>query len=1194
VGNLWPVADTEKPPGGMLLEAVLGSEAIDTSGEELDVAGADISDLEEGLGQINFEHRGSADGKDKDAAPSGNDWVGRIVYAKKIFGPSDCENDRQRDFWRQIEMPFIYGIVRLYDAAGHPNARALAAIIRDHSANGEKILWRWSVEGNTLKTSKGGKRLDSTVIRNCALTLKPCNRTSETKVLADPQAPDGFPKRSVKLEPDFLERALARGEPELGARQLGAAVVLDYSPIADEGDLAKTLAAGSYDAAPGSLTSGAALQREDLGVRSWANRAKAALRDWDRTGKFSDFLKSRVPEASDEFVDRFADMVDTHRVARRDLLKREGDEGLSVQGRAVRAPRAEREASFDEERGILHTPRGSIPAYVPSRDPDKRSGEAFQNILDDPRVTAHHEKAVRNWARVNKKLRAGKLPPEVVMHATLFSQASPNTPVSLQEKMYSHLVDSMRSSGVDARSPEFGGLHDDWIGRDDPGELPEHSRGYFERIRPEITLGADSKVTDRKRGELYSYALADSKWRDMSRYHKLHDHMVDLVGRHRADTRSAVAEMMDHKRAARIHEEKRERLRRAGKPDSGPYDGPAIQGLAPKTARYAYSMMGGENAHVPDTHFVRHLFGLDKVKDGPTAEYLKKLLWYPTSGHVLEGIDRWYARNHDAVRHVRESPALRHLFQDDESAIFPAFWKHWLAVAPHEAARGQGMANLAFNQETTHEPYWEAIRPYLKKSEGGRADPAETAATHLAWARAFGEVPALRMYFEHLAPRLLGPDDGEEEFDPKSVVRKFEALGVELRKAVAQLSAPPRGRSAPAGDDPMGEIVFGGRRVRPGFGSVDGNRYLLLAAEPGRFIGVPATRARHWDASDLVSIPRTNGVHVAQDPEVLDEGTGVDPAKHGSELNRHPEQNALLEGLDFGKQLPGQPPHHADLGNTAAARSGWLPAARGPVFVKAAEPEEGDPFNESRREVAYHNLAKDFFGLGQYVPAVALVRHPRTGREHAVIEAVRGGHHHGEGGPDDRAAREATISRLAASGDLDKIFVMNSILGNADRHKYNYMFTPEEPGLKLIDHGYSFTAHSSPGAMPSYIAALHASKRPTEPEAGAFGKRSPEIDQQPMHPDAVSWVKSLDGAEFQKRLGENGVPEGETSQALYRLRNLQKHLEKHPNLSRKRVWRAPSLDSDEGAEYAHPNMAAEVESAKRQAAEQVPTEKTDG
>lgn len=1538
-------------PKGMLLAAVLGSEAIDSSGEVLDVRGADISDLEAGLGQVNYEHRG-----DESEGASGDDWVGRIVFAKKVFGRADCDDKQQRKFWDELELPFIYGVVRLYDAAGHAGARALAAAIRDHHANGEKILWRWSVEGSTLKSSKNGKHLDVTMIRNVAMTKKPCNRSAETRIVADPQAPEGFDKRPVKVEEDWLEKVLERSDAAdaAGTRRLGSAVVLEYDPVVDpDSDLAKALSAGSYDAAPSTLTGGAALQRES-GFRA---RAKAAVRDWDGTSPFRTFLKHRLPEADDSFIDRFADAVEVYKIPRRVLLKREG--ALTIRGKPVRA-RAVKEPTFDEQRGVLHTPRGSFPVYVPSRDPDPAAGESFHRIMSDPKLDAVHSKAMKNWRRVNERLRGAGLPPEVLMHATLFSQNSPNTPVPVQELMFSvdtdtilvtndgiwkriadfrpgdringiagtgeivvtdvvavhdhgvlpgfevefddgytivcsqnhkfltgagmaplseifstdegvlcepetqsrwvaesvrpvvrdprrvqwaqkivhhlqgdlakqeigecrqvasgapgrcgeapredarwegalsgresrggygwhqemgageaggvrgqageggvcdgavagaecgesdraqsdldregenlaareprslcrsdkedgagaqasqgrvpvvkgggvapedwdadlgfragplrrgaqagglrrpgsqdlggggrllpllrvpgpesvplggpgegrdaqrggapprrrdvaqvlrrvlpvigredeggmerlalgdapladsgnlvlrkivrvrpvglrrmydlevshsrhnfllpngvvtsnsHLVDEMNSSGIDARDPRFGALKEGWLARDRPHVLPEHARKYFERIRPTISLGNDSKRTERKAGEIGSFMLPSSKWEKMERYHQLHGALVDLVKRHGGDARSAVGELMDHKRRGRLWAGLRERAVRNGRADPGPYQGPDVPGLAPKTARYMYGMIGGSNCHVPDTHFIRHLFGLDKVKDSATIEHLKNTLWSTNNGHVLDGIDRFYAKNHDAVKHVRENTDVGRAAESDEAAIFPSFWRHWLAIAPHEASRGMGQADLAFNQATTHEPFWQAVNPYLRRSEPGPVDQelvARTVAQHLRWARQYGENAAMLLYFANLAPHLLG--DGAPPPAHSAIIRKFEMLSLELRK----VAAAGRAVESPAPEEPK-EVEHAGQRVRVGLARAGKDRYSLLHAAPDHFVAVPEGREGKHGAPDVVKLVPGPGLKVDRWPEVLDAGTKVDAERHGSDLNRTPEQRALIHGLDFGESRLGAPvgalriqmqsPYHWRRGPTGA-----------PVFVKPDH--EGD----ASREVAFHNVARDFFGLGKYTAVAAHAHHPRDGRGMAVIEAVQGGEHQRDGDEGQRAK----LAGMDASGDLDKLALMDVVMNTWDRHQKNYMFTRGgDPPVKLFDHGDALGDGRRVDVLPEYVAHHH--RLAYGPPVG--DEEAPRLDDAPVNPEAVKWLQGLSEDDLAKHLAENRVPEQASADALYRLRNLKEHLRQHPDLSRARAYRSPAYDAEAGVRFAHPNAASEI------------------
>src|SRR5690349_16214216 len=102
---------------GMIIDGVAASEAIDSSGEILDVSGCDISDLEEGRGVLNYEHK-----SENDTGASFADIIGRIVFAKKILKESDCSNDRERFYWSTVKLPFIYIQCELFDQDGHEGA----------------------------------------------------------------------------------------------------------------------------------------------------------------------------------------------------------------------------------------------------------------------------------------------------------------------------------------------------------------------------------------------------------------------------------------------------------------------------------------------------------------------------------------------------------------------------------------------------------------------------------------------------------------------------------------------------------------------------------------------------------------------------------------------------------------------------------------------------------------------------------------------------------------------------------------------------------------------------------------------------------------------------------------------------------------------------------------------------------------
>lgn len=321
----------------MIIDGVFASQAIDSSGEILDIDGCDISTLARD-GVLNYEHK-EGDKKTAEGGNNGEEIVGRILYAKKIFSISDCDTDREEKYWEQVKVPFIYGMCRLYDGAGHSGAQALAAQIRDHHANGEPLLVRYSIEGSTLDRDKDQpNRLTVSVARRVAATLKPCNRTAISGLVSDPKAPEGFDKTPetdrhvTRLIGAPVEKTETLEHPLY--TKLGGVHEMQANPLIDEDSLAKikliakasmlkALTAGSYaGVAPSALTGGSALQREDRGLKA---RAMAAVRDYGKKkfdkAEFRAFAKTYLPEADDHFLDHFTDLAHDYHMKKAELSK---------------------------------------------------------------------------------------------------------------------------------------------------------------------------------------------------------------------------------------------------------------------------------------------------------------------------------------------------------------------------------------------------------------------------------------------------------------------------------------------------------------------------------------------------------------------------------------------------------------------------------------------------------------------------------------------------------------------------------------------------------------------------------------------------------------------------------------------------------------------------------------------------------
>ncbi|MGE5784733.1 MAG: hypothetical protein ACM3ZE_09080, partial [Myxococcales bacterium] len=130
-------------------------------------------------------------------------------------------------------------------------------------------------------------------------------------------------------------------------------------------------------------------------------------------------------------------------------------------------------------------------------------------------------------------------------------------------------------------------------------------------------------------------------------------------------------------------------------------------GFAIKTARYTGGMLGMGQHVVPDTHFIRHLFGMHL--DDPRIGDVKGLFGTdsPEREAALRGIDLWFRKNHPAFEWTRQKMLKRYGEDFGEHATFGAFWHHWTLIPLHEMARGWS-AGQADNQGTDHEVFWNA------------------------------------------------------------------------------------------------------------------------------------------------------------------------------------------------------------------------------------------------------------------------------------------------------------------------------------------------------------------------------------------------------------------------------------------------------------------------------------------------------
>lgn len=1008
-GSNLPCMSTELAKS-LILDGVAASTAIDSSGEQIDLDGLDITDLERGLGVLNYEHRG-----DKDTGASANDIIGAITYAKKIYALSDCANDRERSYWERVGLPFLYIKAELFNDEGHPGAVAAAALIRYYNRRKLPILMRYSIEGSTLE--RDGNVLKRCVARRVAATIKPCNRTCFSGVLADnaqeaPKEQESGLETLLRAE-NPLKQRLSSYELEIDPVVADPVMLLKNSleTLKEFSTLSKAIAAGGMDAAPSTLSGGSALQREDVStLKKLRNSGLAALRDWDHKGDFRSFLKTRMPDASESFIDHFIGLVDDYHVKKQESLESDlvkavygaAPQGaaqipgfLTVQGRSV-DPVNVSSSSFDDREGVLVTPRGTFKAWSPSTQGPVPAA-AFAQRLGDPKAAAFSSYVAGQWARLHSLAQQGTLPLEVSLHTALFNKFTPSTPLPAQDLIYGDLA-----------------------------QLP-----------------AEKLITD--------------------------------------------------------------------------------------SSRYLNAMRGAGDGLVLDQRLVRHLFGLDSTLDTATVSYLHNLLEDPINEPALAGLTRHF-NGHDAVRAALEDPRLKDLLQDSpEHGVLPGLLRAWIACD---------------DDGSEVRPFWDAVGeftelPTVVKSEGDL--PLRTARLHRQWCQKHGEIPALMLYHAYIVPQLL------HAAASRSILGKMQDLAANLKKAAGE----DHSKLADLSKVPAGAHKFKGRHVMPGevevlAGPHKGSKLHMLGHDDQHVYVKPQTD----DPNAAIKVAKLSKdkegvaykINRTHTPVVGEHQVHADVHGHPT-LTQKDSQKLLMHGLDLGQKADLDSTREGITAHEAPEQTGWYQSASGQFgYVKPNSASArrhlssmGDEWSQGQvsppqREAIYHNLAHDFFGLGEHVPTTAIFKHPKTGKEMSIIQRVKDGKHYDS---DDDDAQFA-VHQAGETGQLDKLAMMDAVLGQDDRHDGNFMLTPHTPFVHHIDNGMIFMHGRGGEYYPSDAMQYYHDNHPT---MRAEGHKS--IHTTPIHPEAAKWVLGLNADDLHSRLLRSGVPEKFAHQSSKKLRAMQ-------------------------------------------------------
>lgn len=928
---------------GMILDGAAASQAVDSSGEVLEVEGCDISSLPVD-GVVNYEHLGEdhvAAGKEHEKPAPGEEVVGRILVAKKIFDAGDCETEREELYWHKLKVPFVYMIARLADGAGHRGAQALAASIRDHHANNEPILLRWSIEGATL--DRQGNRLKQSVARRVSITWKPCNRTAVSGLVEDPNAPPGFDKRPAevqkheRLHPEFMK--------------LGGAVEVEYTPFekSEEGaelllakmrllakaKLLKTLAAGIGGAMPSALTQGAALQRESL--RSRMHKAVQAYRPGGRFSKseFVAIAKTYLPEANDEFLDHFADVAEDYHMRRlkkaldlshdREVQPQEGLGWAEPDKKAAEPPKVKswlkgaqpqvgggKNRLHLDEHGNLTTPKGarlgfhapSGPEYLSILHPDMHDIPEETRQLYKSTVHRPWERAMANWMELNKRAREGRLPRSVVRLAGLFSAMSPNTGVPLQERHFGHVMDMLHEGVMNLHEPVEQRHIDEFERRAQGPYLPNWNSDHYEVAGPPPGVASwdEAQARDAEPNEFGNEKAELPQIMGLRHLDDIMPHLEHLFATHGADGRQMASALMGMKTA---YNRKATATNAAEAKAHFADKHPTVHGFGPKLTRYMLTMAGAGNMLVPDRHMTRSLWNIGA--DDPISDYLAtQVVTKAKNEPMLQALDKHFFNKHPAVQYVLQKYP-EHFKGHEEQAIFPAFWLHWLHIPHYERNQGREQApsegsekGKFFMSGTDHKVFWDAVQDSMRRhgipvhGEPYHYSPPDTsfdfgqnvamakAEPHNPWhnqpleARAlaamtelhqrFGEMGALTGFFSHVAPALMAQERPRRPRDPYAVIRKAEALVVNLRKALADAKGALSPYAQPR------TVWFAGTHVQPGYARTADEEYDLLHEDGDHFYAVPQGTPPGAYPEKLTKLPKAKwGTHydVFARPSVL-------------------------------------------------------------------------------------------------------------------------------------------------------------------------------------------------------------------------------------------------------------------------------------------------------------------------------------
>jgi hypothetical protein len=611
-------------------------------------------------------------------------------------------------------------------------------------------------------------------------------------------------------------------------------------------------------------------------------------------------------------------------------------------------------------------------------------------------------------------------------------------------------------------------------------QLPEFERPWYQNNLPNAQVVSDPKhLQNVPKKELKAKPQISANGRESGEtpqemmyvsYNNWHPHNMALMTHYGPDVRGATAALM------------------AMKNEKG--DHPSPRGAGSKLARFMYTMAGAGNGIVPDRHMIRDLYGLNVDTDKPVISHITNTITADENSHLLDAIDHHFFNNHPAVKYVLNR-FPEHFKDDPEQAIFPAFWLNWLTIGHHEKMRG--MPYRGFQGATDHYPFWASIKGILDKHQIPHADAGvplhkseleplvmRTAGALRDIESTHGTGAASLANYAYLIPALLRHHEHLESLEnPTDIVNKWERSYVDFKLAVESL----RKSEDDAPLDPENELKFNGQTIK--------SMGKLFKLSPNKVADID--KPHHIIHSDYrfdYAVPATPGNKTIKDvkrydkmikwksystqlgPHARDIALGkITASSHGvPEFNTHPDQNALLEGLDIANH---EVPEWYKPG-VGGGHNFWTKNDNDDlVYIKNISGHHGDSqYFSPVQEMLFHNIARDFWGAGKRLSTTALFKHPVTGDYSVAIKAIPNAKHLVMHFADNKTIYGPLdlvdhINSMRKTGELDKLAMMDYVMGNEDRGANNMAWSPVTKKLHLFDHG--FYNPSTEVVFPEYL-----------------------------------------------------------------------------------------------------------------------------